>query len=286
MQEQQIHSNLFIGTLEKSTLPTISVVIPTRNEAPNLCHVLPYIPTTVSEVVLVDGHSVDDTIEEAKRLLPSIKIMEQRGKGKGDALKTGFAACTSDIIVMLDADGSADPREIPRFVDTLLQGYDFAKGSRFLEGGGSADITHLRRWGNSLLSRAVNMLFRTRFSDLCYGYNAFWRRCLNQVIVDSDGFEVETLINIRMHKAKLKISEVPSFEHARIHGQSNLRTFQDGWRVLQTILRERMHVGHTQQLDKKHEPQTEKALTPHFSYSFRAFDFCIHISIKKIAITE
>ena len=241
MEEQQMYSNRFIATLEKPiSSPTISVVIPARNEAPNLCHVLPYIPATVSEVILVDGHSVDNTIAEAQRLLPSIKIIEQIGKGKGDALRAGFAACTGDIIVMLDADGSADPAEIPRFVEVLLQGNDFAKGSRFLKGGGSADITPLRRCGNTMLSTLVNALFRTRFSDLCYGYNAFWKYCLDYVVVDCDGFEVETMINLRTHRAQLKMIEVPSFEHARIHGQSNLRTLHDGWRVLQTIVHEWM----------------------------------------------
>src|SRR5215470_184132 len=111
--------------------PTISVVIPACNEAPNLGHILPYIPPIVSEVILVDGHSIDDTIAVARRLLPTIRVIRQAGKGKGDALRVGFAACTSDIIVTLDADGSADPEEIPRFVGALMGGGDFAKGSRF-----------------------------------------------------------------------------------------------------------------------------------------------------------
>ncbi|GAC1361945.1 MAG: hypothetical protein NVS2B12_04530 [Ktedonobacteraceae bacterium] len=225
--------------VESPLHPTVSVVIPARNEAENLPYVLPYIPAMVSEVILVDGHSSDHTIEVARQLMPSIHIIEQTGKGKGDALRLGFAACTGDIIVMLDADGSADPTEIPAFVDALVRGNDFAKGSRFMKGGGSHDITPLRRLGNHGLSGLVNLLFLTNFSDLCYGYNAFWKHCLNHVEIDCDGFEVETLINLRMHKAKLAIIEVPSFEYPRISGQSNLNTFRDGWRVLLTIFRER-----------------------------------------------
>jgi len=141
---------------------------------------------------------------------------------------------------MLDADGSADPSEIRRFVEALEAGADFAKGSRFRPGGGSADISPLRSAGNWVLSRTVNVLFGTSYSDLCYGYNAFWRRCLPAISVDCDGFEVETLINIRVARAGLRIAEVPSFERARIHGQSNLNTFRDGARVLRTILRERV----------------------------------------------
>lgn len=219
--------------------PSISVVIPTRNEAKNLPHVLPHIPAIVTEVILVDGHSSDDTVAVAQQLYPAIRVLRQVKKGKGDALRQGFEACTSDIIVMLDADGSADPQEIPRFVDALQQGYDFAKGSRFAKGGGSHDITLLRGMGNHTLSRLVNLLFGTQFSDLCYGYNVFWRHCLNYIEVDCDGFEVETLINLRIHKADLKIIEVPSFEYVRIHGESNLNAFRDGWRVLQTIIKER-----------------------------------------------
>jgi glycosyltransferase involved in cell wall biosynthesis len=216
----------------------ISVVIPARNEAQNLAHVLPNIPAIVSEVILVDGHSTDDTIAVAQRLLPSIRIIEQVGQGKGDALRAGFAACTGDIIVMLDADGSANPKEIPCFVAALTTGRDFAKGSRYIKGGGSHDITFLRNLGNFCLNKLVNVLFQAGFSDLCYGYNAFWRHCLDYVDVDCNGFEVETLINLRMHKAKLKIVEVASFEYPRIHGESNLRAFRDGWRVLKTIMKE------------------------------------------------
>ncbi len=238
MEEKQQVIDTSISVMEPRSYPSISIVIPTRNEAQNLRHVLPIIPS-VHEVILVDGHSSDNTIDVAKELLPTIRVIRQMGKGKGDALRLGFAACTGDIIVMLDADGSADPREIPLFVEALMHGNDFAKGSRFAKGGGSHDITFLRRLGNYGLSTLVNVLFFTDFSDLCYGYNAFWRHCLDAVEVDCDGFEVETLINLRMHRANLRIAEVPSFEYPRIHGESNLRTFRDGWRVLKTIIKER-----------------------------------------------
>ena len=224
---------------EKQQRLRISVVIPALNEAQNLYHVLPGIPWIVSEVILVDGYSTDDTIAVAQQLLPTIQLVKQAGKGKGDALKAGFAACTGDIIVMLDADGSTNPQEIPRFVEALVGGSDFAKGSRFIPGGGSDDITFLRSLGNYGLCKLVNLLFGTQFSDLCYGYNALWKHCLDYIGIDCDGFEVETLISLRIHKSKLKIIEVPSFEHRRVWGQSNLRTFRDGWRVLRTIMRER-----------------------------------------------
>lgn len=224
---------------EDELYPRISVVIPTHNEAQNLQFVLPHIPSIVDEVILVDGHSTDDTIAVAQQLYPGIRIIEQSGRGKGDALRLGVAASTGKIVVTLDADGSARPDEIPRFVDALMRGYDFAKGSRFLVGGGSEDITLLRQLGNYWLCKLVNTLFGTCFTDLCYGYNAFWKYCFEQVYIECDGFEVETLINLRMHKYEMRIAEVPSFEYRRCYGQSNLHTFRDGWRVLRTILRER-----------------------------------------------
>ncbi len=228
---------------EKYQSPLVSVVIPALNEALNLRHVLPLIPHVVNEIVLVDGHSTDDTIAVVQQLGPGIRppihIIKQTGKGKGDALRAGFAACVGDIIVTLDADGSTDPREIPLFVEALLRGNDFAKGSRTILGGGSHDFTLLRRFGNYCLLKLVNILFWTRFSDLCYGYNAFWKYCLDYVEVDCDGFEVETLIHLRVHKAYLRIIEVPSVEYRRIYGKSNLHAFRDGWSVLRTIVRER-----------------------------------------------
>jgi glycosyltransferase involved in cell wall biosynthesis len=232
--------------------PRVSLVIPALNEARNLPHVFAQLPRDLYEVVLVDGNSRDGTIEVARSLRPDIRIVRQNRRGKGNALACGFAACRGDIIVMLDADGSTSPAEIPRFLEALVAGADFAKGSRFVEGGGSSDLTSLRRTGNRLLSAAVNALYGTSYSDLCYGYNAFWSGCLPLLGLDpgrsgddeerrlwGDGFEVETLINIRIAKADLRVTEVASYELNRLHGVSNLNTFSDGLRVLRTIAIER-----------------------------------------------
>jgi glycosyltransferase involved in cell wall biosynthesis len=223
----------------KSVIPRVSVVIPTLNEARNLPHVFAGLPADLHQLVIVDGHSVDETVAVARRLRPDVRVVMQAAKGKGDALACGFAACDGDIIVMLDADGSTDAAEMARFIDALQNGADFVKGSRFLPGGGSDDLTWTRRLGNSLLSGLVNRLFGTTYTDLCYGYNAFWSRCLEALRVDCDGFEVETLLNIRAARAGLTICEVPSYEFRRIHGVSNLHVVRDGLRVLRTILRER-----------------------------------------------
>lgn len=217
---------------------SVSVVIPTLNEAKNLPHILPRLPDEVDEVIIVDGASADDTVDVARRLRPDVRIVHQRGRGKGAALATGFSAATGEVIVTLDADGSTDPEEIPRFVHALLDGADYVKGSRFLDGGGSTDITALRRVGNWMLTQLVNVLFGTRYSDLCYGFNALWSRH-RHVAANVPGFEVETAMNVRAAKSKLDVVEVPSMEGSRIFGASNLNAARDGWRVLRTILRER-----------------------------------------------
>ena len=147
---------------------------------------------------------------------PDARVIFQDGKGKGNALSCGFGAATGDIIVMLDADGSTDPAEIPRFIAALRTGADYAKGTRFVTGGGSADISRTRRIGNRALNVIVNRLWGAKYSDLCYGYNAFWQRHLPRLQIDSSGFEVETLLNIKAHRAKLAIIEVPSFEGHRL----------------------------------------------------------------------
>ncbi|MCX6473606.1 glycosyltransferase family 2 protein [Rhodococcus sp. (in: high G+C Gram-positive bacteria)] len=224
--------------------PRVTVIVPAMNEAKNLPHVAAQMPKGIDEIVFVDGNSVDDTVEVATMLWPDATVITQTRKGKGNALACGFEAATGDIIVMIDADGSTNPGEIPLFVQALVDGADFAKGSRFIAGGGSSDITKLRRLGNYGLNSLVNILFRTQFTDLCYGYNAFWRNALDVMQLPDtdiaaaqwgDGFEIETLINVRVAAAGLGIAEVGSFEADRIHGVSNLNAFSDGMRVLRII---------------------------------------------------
>ena len=225
--------------LMRPTHISVSVIVPAMNEAKNLQYVLPRIPDWVDEVLLVDGNSTDNTIEMARSLCPNIRIVQQQGRGKGAALRTGFAAATGEIIVMLDADGSTDPAEMPAFVGALLAGADFVKGSRFLQGGGTSDMSFHRKFGNWCFVIFSRMLFGGHYSDLCYGYNAFYSRILSQIDLDGSGFEIETQMNLRVLRAGFKVAEVPSFEADRIHGVSNLRTIPDGWRVLKTMIKER-----------------------------------------------
>jgi glycosyltransferase involved in cell wall biosynthesis len=241
--------------------PTVSVVIPAMNEAKNLPHVAARMPVDVDEIVFVDGNSVDDTAEVARTLWPDATHLVQTRKGKGNALACGFQAATGDIIVMIDADGSTDPLEIPRYVAALVAGADYAKGSRFIEGGGSADITKFRRLGNWGLNALVNIVFGTTYTDLCYGYNAFWRHCLDRMLLPDvdlvepqwgDGFEIETMINVRVAVSGLIISEVCSYEENRLHGVSNLNAVSDGFRALHTIRQEFLAGRRRRRDDREH----------------------------------
>jgi glycosyltransferase involved in cell wall biosynthesis len=221
----------------------ISLIIPTLDEAENLKFVLPEIPDNVDELIVVDGGSSDSTLEVVRELRPEAKIIIDTVPGKGNALRRGFQAATGDILVMMDADGSMDPLDIGTFVAALEAGADVAKGSRFLQGGGSADMTTLRRVGNRALTRAVRLVFGGRYSDLCYGYMAFWRHVLPTFDGDVQGFEIETFLNIRALAAGLRVVEVASFESPRLYGESHLRTFRDGSRALLTIGRERRRLS-------------------------------------------
>jgi glycosyltransferase involved in cell wall biosynthesis len=217
----------------------ISVVIPTLDEARNVGWVLERMPSMVDEVILVDGRSTDGTIEAARAVRPDIRVVLETTPGKGAALRAGFGAARGDIIVMLDADGSMHPSEVPRYVARISEGYDLVKGSRFIAGGGTVDISRVRAAGNFALLACANRMLDRRFTELCYGFMALRRDALPQLGLTADGFEIETQIVACAVRANLRVAEVPSFESARRTGVSNLRTFRDGSRVLRELLRVR-----------------------------------------------
>ncbi|MCW3015606.1 MAG: glycosyl transferase family 2 [Solirubrobacterales bacterium] len=217
----------------------VSLVIPTLNEAQNIGWVLDRIPDLVDEVILVDGASTDDTLAVSRAIRPDIHVVGQDRPGKGAALRAGFAAARGDVIVIIDADRSMDPREIEPLVALIHEGHDLVKGSRFIKGGGTGDMEALRRAGNGVLNGLVNVLYHAQFTDLCYGYLAVRRDRLDDLALAADGFEIETEIVVRALNAGLRITEVPSYEAPRAYGESNLNTWRDGQRVLRTLLRHR-----------------------------------------------
>src|SRR5205823_1341494 len=210
---------------DRQSTRRVSVVIPAKNEAGNIGWVLEQLPPCVDEVVLVDGHSTDGTVEAARRARPDVVVVMDGIPGKGAALRAGVAAATGQDVVMLDADGSMDPRELERFLAALRAGHDLVKGSRFLPGAGTADMTPLRDMGNRCLLLLANVLFGSSHTDLCYGYAAFRREAFQDLELTADGFEIEAQLFLRARRRGLRVTEVPSFEAPRREGNSNLNTF-------------------------------------------------------------
>jgi glycosyltransferase involved in cell wall biosynthesis len=231
-----------MGNGSRPKTRSVSLVIPAKDEARNVAWVLRRLPPDVDEVILVDGYSTDDTVEVARAVCPRIIIAEEQAPGKGAAMRTGMELATGEVIVLIDADGSMDPRELYRYVEAAVE-CDLVKGSRFMGRGGSEDISPLRRLGNRMLLGLVNVLYGTRLTDLCYGYCAVRREALPALDLRADGFEIEAEMTARALRAGLRIGEVPSFEAPRRYGESHLRTMRDGWRVLRTLLVERFRPG-------------------------------------------
>jgi glycosyltransferase involved in cell wall biosynthesis len=216
----------------------VSVVIPTKDEARNVAWVLRRLPPAVDEVILVDGHSTDDTVAVARAVRPDVIVVPERAPGKGAAMRTGMDLASGDIIVTIDADGSMDPGELEAYVEAAHEA-DLVKGSRFARQGGSADISLFRRCGNAGLRYTVNRLYGAHLTDLCYGYCAIRRAALPTLALRADGFEIETEMTVRALRTGLRVTEVASFEAPRRYGGSHLNAVRDGWRVLRTLLRER-----------------------------------------------
>lgn len=151
----------------------MSVVIPALNEEQNISWVLERLPAGLHEVILVDGRSTDRTIDMARAVRPDLCVVVQTARGKGAALALGLAQVTGDIAVMIDADGSMDPAEIPALTGALLAGADVVK-ARLAAGGGSTDLTAVRKLGNWGLTVLDNRLYQRNWRELCYGYAAFW----------------------------------------------------------------------------------------------------------------
>jgi glycosyltransferase involved in cell wall biosynthesis len=240
----------------RASWPTVSAVIPTLNEAENLRWLLPRL-SGVDEIIIVDGESHDGTVDIVRKLRPDAVVIEQPPIGKGAAMRAGFHAATSDVIVSIDADGSMDPKEIDAFVALICCGFDVVKGSRYCVGGGSDDLTLIRRAGNLWLTRLANMLYGVRWTDLCYGYIALRRSAVDRLGLEADGFEIETELCVNAITAGLRVAEVPSHELDRRSGVSKLNARRDGLRVLRTMMRNRRTAP--RQVLPRYEPGFEEA---------------------------
>jgi len=218
--------------------PKVEVIIPTLNEEKTIGSVIEMSLMHVDNVLVIDGRSGDNTVNFAKE--KGARIIFQNGRGKGSALREAFHQVNSEIVVILDGDGSMRPMEIPLFLKEIYSGADIVKGSRFLVNGGSEDLSLLRKFGNTLFVLLVNTIWGSNFTDLCYGFIAFRKDSIKKLypILRSEGFDIETEILIKAKKLGMKIVEVPSLELKRKFGKSKLKTFRDGFKILSIILRE------------------------------------------------
>ena len=230
-----------IDKLLKLTHLNVGIVIPTLNEEKNIYEVLcKSNKIGYNKILVVDGKSKDNTVNVASK--GGAKVVLQNGQGKGDAIRQVLSNRYIDVdaIVLIDADCSMDPAEIPSFIEALNSGADIVKGSRFLKGGRTYDMDGLRRCGNSMLLFAINLIWSAKYTDLCYGYVAFSKRAIEKLapVLESDGFEIETEIFIKAIDLGLVVTEVPSIEYARKNGNSNLHAIRDGLKIFRTIVQE------------------------------------------------
>lgn len=216
----------------------VSIVVPALNEGPNLQYVLPRIPRLpeVCEVLLVDGGSTDDTVETVPQIMPDIRVVRQQGKGKGNAIRFAASIATGDYFLVLDADGSHRPEEIPAYIAKAREGYDLVKGNRYLPGGGTHDETGDRGLLVRLTDLASNVLWGARFQDMAYGMFLVDRQKFLGLGLQGQYFELEWEMLLKAHKRGLKIAYVPGFEDARLQGRSHLTYRRDGWRIFKVIV--------------------------------------------------
>jgi glycosyltransferase involved in cell wall biosynthesis len=220
--------------------PLVSVVMPCLNEEKALGSCIQTIQRTFAgagidgEIVVCDNGSTDASVSIAERM--GARVVHQPLRGYGNAYLKGFASARGRYLVMGDADDTYDFRMIPQFVDALDGGgYQFVTGSRYLDGG-DAHITALHRYlGNPALTRILNILFGTRYTDVYCGFRAFSRDTYQTIRPVSPGMEFNLELAINAHLAGLKVKEIPIVLAPR-KGESKLRTFRDGWRSLRMML--------------------------------------------------
>lgn len=216
-----------------------SVVIPTRNEQGAIGRVLKEIPKNiVDEIIVIDGHSKDNTAKEAKEHLRIgiDKFFLQKKPGFGNALLEGFQKSKGDAIVILNGDGSQDPKDIPSLLSKIKDGYDYVMATRYAKGGRSDDDSIIRFIGNRTLTFLTNLVHKTSVSDSLYFFTAITRKGLKKINPKSPGFEFCIEILIMAHKAGLKFAEVPVVERASL-SKSKVNAIPVGWKILWKILK-------------------------------------------------
>lgn len=229
--------------------PSVSVVVAAVGDAVDLPVVLPPLAAGHEVVLVVDDAARDGSLAVARALRPDLLLVRQTRRGLGNAWACGVRAATRDVVVLLAADGSADPATVPQLVRALAEGADLARGSRFTAGGGSEDLGRLREVGADAVNLAANLAFRTRHTDFCSGYVAFWRDLAPVLdlpdvdvpapfdghLLPGDGAEVTALVSGRFAAAGARVVEVATLERRRRLGGPQRWTSRGWLRLLWTV---------------------------------------------------
>jgi glycosyltransferase involved in cell wall biosynthesis len=223
-----------------SQQPLVSVVMPCLDEEAAIGPCIQKIQQTFAtagidgEIVVCDNGSTDASVTIAERM--GARVVHQPARGYGNAYLKGFASARGRYLVMGDADDTYDFTMIPEFLAALTtEGHQFVTGSRYLDNGG-AHITALHRYfGNPVLTRILNLLFGTRYTDVYCGFRAFSREAYELIRPVSPGMEFNLELAINAGLAGLRVKEIPIALAPR-KGESKLRTFRDGWRSLRMML--------------------------------------------------
>lgn len=213
-----------------------SVVIPCLNEVGSIGAVLNDIPKeSVFEVLVADGGSTDGTQVLVTKL--GYQIVTQKIKGFGAAIQAGIEKAGGDVIIILNADGSQNPKDISKLLDKINEGYDLVLASRYLPGGGSEDDTLLHLIGNKLFTFLGNILYRVNVSDILYFFLAARKEVFDKTKPSCPhaGYCVE--VPIKAKRAGFKIGEIPSFEKRRTAGKAKVHAFRTGFKIFMTILK-------------------------------------------------
>lgn len=218
----------------------VSLIIPTMNEEGAIGRVLAEVPKRiVDEIIVIDGHSKDNTVAEAKEQLRKgkDKFILQKQKGFGNALLEAFKKASGDLIIIMDGDGSQNPKDIPRFLKKIKEGYTYVMGSRYGRGGRSDDDTIIRLIGNRAFTFLTNLIHGTKVSDSLYLFIAINAKDVKRLKLSSPGIEICVEIPIKAHRAGLKFAEIPVVERTRYAGESKVNAFWSGLSILKMILR-------------------------------------------------
>lgn len=214
----------------------VSLVIPAKNEAGSLEKTIKEVPAnSVDEIIVSDGHSADGTLEVARKL--GCKAITQEGKGFGLGIISGIRQAQGDVIIIMDADGSQNPADIPRLLEKIKEGYDVGWGSRYLERGKTADDTWLRYFGNKFFTALTGAVHGLWVADILYMFAAFRKEIFNKVALESPGFEFCIELPVKAHKAGFRFGQVPCTERKRIVGETKVNDFSDGYKIFKSILK-------------------------------------------------